>query len=83
MAILQLNLWPFKTMKKCPVAKNAKVGIIVCQILNKPSKKLPKYFENVAKVVKFRQIWSHCLQPLNSCWHHYLSVNLFTLTTNK
>ena len=46
-------------MKICPVAKKAKVGTKVCQILNKPSIKFPKDFKKFAKFAKIGQIWSH------------------------
>ena len=61
MAILLFNLWPFTAMTICPIAKNANVGSKVCQIINEPSKKLPKDFYNFAKVAKFRQIWQQTL----------------------
>ena len=58
MTILLFNLWPYTAMTIFPVAKNAKVGTKVCQILKKLSTKLPKYFQFFAKVENFHQIWS-------------------------
>ena len=63
-------------MKICPIAKNAKVGTKVCQILNKPSKKLPKDFKKIAKLAKFGQIWSHYLLLLKCSVHKKTIINL-------
>ena len=38
--------------------KLAKEGLKFCQILNEPSK-IAQDIEDIAKVEKFRQIWSH------------------------
>ena len=49
-----LQLWQFAEQYK-----NAKVGTKVCQILNKPYTKLLENFKKIAKVAKFRRIWSY------------------------
>ena len=58
------KVWIFKTLKNCCFGKMfVKVGWKFCPKLNKPSKDWPKSFQNLGKVAKFRQIWSHCDQP--------------------
>ena len=70
-------------MKICPIAQN------ICQhdgsqfdkILENPSK-IAKDFQNVAKVVKFRQIWSLCSQPaLLQCTASKISILNHAATT--
>ena len=53
-----LNIGPFTTIKICPISKTfAQLGYKNCPLQNKPSKNSQSF----AKVVKFRQIWSHKL----------------------
>ena len=55
------NIWSFGIIKICPIAhlKFAKTGSKFTRIPNNPSKYC-QGFLTFAKVVKFRQIWSHC-----------------------
>ena len=56
---LFLSIFPFKIVKIYPLSiKNRQVIYQLCQILTKPSN-MAKCFLNVAKLAKFRQIWSH------------------------
>lgn len=64
MAKTFFNIWPFVTIKMCPIA------FAVCQnrlkisrIPNNPSKYCPRLLI-FAKVGKCRQIWSHCTRPM-------------------
>ena len=62
--LLFIILWPFTTLTICPVAKNAKVGTIVCQILNKTFKNLPIVFQNFAKVANLVTLDSPILKQV-------------------
>ena len=53
----------FKYLKHFGKMLFAKVGQKYCPILNKPQ--IAKEFENMTKVAKSRQIWSHCIRFKN------------------
>ena len=46
---LFFNIWPFTTMKLCPIAFFAKIGSMYCQTLNKAFEKLPKTLRNFSQ----------------------------------
>ena len=58
--IICFNIWPFTTLKICPIAKIfPKLGSNFCQLLNEPSKDCQRYLF-FYKLANFHQIWSHC-----------------------
>ena len=54
-----LNISPFTRFKICPMEKN--ISHIGFKILIEPSRDCPRYL-NLAKLAKFRQVWSHWLR---------------------
>ena len=58
-ARLFFNIGPFVTMEICPQVSQGCLNSL--PNTNLSFIKLPKNLQNFAKVVKFCQIWSHCL----------------------
>ena len=63
MARFSFNIWLFTTIKNSPMTKIfPKLGSKVCQSLNEPLK-VDQNITKIAKLDKFRQIWSHWRRP--------------------
>ena len=59
MAILLLNLCPFKTMVICHVAQKCQSWYKGLPNAKKAIQKIAQRLLKISKVAKFRQIWSH------------------------
>ena len=62
------KIWQFTSLQICQIGKTSNQSR--CQ--NLPNSKVnphktAKSFQNFARVVKFRQIWSHCYLPTQEC----------------